>query len=104
MIKRDTYFETQPKSVWQVKLKAGQSEGRALAAYDESGDSISWDRTWFDDGILYVDFGVDEHTGKLVYEYRDETQSNVIEGNGGTISFTVNQFNGGVATDPVRFQ
>lgn len=103
MIKRGNYYETQSKSLWQVQLEAGQTEGRALAAYNNEGDSIPWDRTWFDDGILYVDFGVDDHVGKLVYEYSDNT-SNVIEGNGGSISFTVNQYNGGLASDPVRFQ
>lgn len=66
---RKEFVQADNLAVWKVQLESGQSEGRALAAFSNTGDSIDWERTWYKDGVLYVDFGVDEHSGKLLYEY-----------------------------------
>lgn len=103
MIKRGVHNQQTPVSLWQVPFPVEWSEGRVLSAFDENGDSLQWERTWFDDNILFVDFGVDDHIGKLHYEYSMEgNDAVVVDGNGNQVSITINQY-GGVATDPVSF-
>lgn len=104
MIKRGVHNQQTPVSLWQVPFPSDWHEGRVLSAFDENGDSLQWERAWFDDNILFVDFGVDDHIGKLHYEYTIEGESPVVidDGNGNQVHITINQY-GGVATDPVSF-
>ncbi len=95
MIKRATHEQTSKASVWRVKLEKGQSKGRALAAYNEFGDSLQWDDVKFKDGELHVIFGIDEHIGILDYEYEEEGPNDpvVVEGEGGVIQVYITQHN-----------
>ncbi len=104
MIRRGEFIQTENLALWSVTFKKGQSEGRALAAYDEQGNSLDWERSWYQEGKLYVDFGVDSHIGKLKYEYVTSESQDAINGTGGVINVNINQYNGGLADDPIVFQ
>ncbi len=103
MRKQSEFLQNENLALWEVKLGKGQTEGRAIAAFDRDGNSLDWERSWFKDGTLYVDFGVDEHTGKLLYDYEANQSQDTISGHGGVINVNINQFNGGLVEDPVTF-
>lgn len=103
MRKQAEFLQTENVAMWEVHLKEGQTEGRAIAAFDQDGNSLSWESSWFKDGVLYVDFGVDNHTGKLLYDFETKRDSNSIAGNGGVINVNISQYNGGLVEDPVSF-
>lgn len=96
MIKRDTLIQGSSATVWQVPIPDGSRKGRPLAAYDSDGNSLEWDSWQFDNGVLFVNFGIDPVTGELEYEYQNDEQTTVttVEGEGGVINVTINQHNG----------
>lgn len=97
MIKREIKQITSKSATWEVAIPKKAKRGRAIAAYDEFGNSLIWEgEAIFKDGKISITFGFDEHIGVLDYEYEIEGDSDpiVVEGkNGGTVSVVVNQYN-----------
>lgn len=96
MIKREIKEITSRSSIWEVKVPEGAVRGRAIAAYDELGNSLDWEgEPVFKDGVISVTFGFDEHIGVLDYEYEIKGSEDpiVVEGKGGNVSVVVNQYN-----------
>lgn len=75
MIKRDIFTQTTPATSWEVAFMEQDAHmGRALAAYDVNGNSLTWDSWEFKDGKLMVNFGIDPVAGTLSYEYQSSVQ------------------------------
>ncbi len=112
MRKQTEFIQTEDLTIWEVPFKQGQSEGRAIAAFDQDGNSLDWERAWFENGVLRVDFGIDKHTGKLIYDFtvegekeQDTSVGNDININGGTINGPIiNTYHGGQIGTPTKFQ
>lgn len=92
MIRRDTFVQATPQTVWQVTPPTGSKKGRPLAAYDADGNSIEWDSWQFEDGTLHVSFGIDQNAGELEFEYQDDEQPVTVSSDGGVVNITVNQY------------
>lgn len=102
MIKRGS-FMVKPEDaaiLWNVELPTGATKARPLAAYDSTGDSHEIDSWSLVDNHLLVNFGIDPIAGELEYEYQLEGNDPiVIDGNGNSVSITINQYGGGASTD-----
>ena len=105
MIKRHIHVQSTAAALWAVPMGSPTwKRARPLAAYMTNGDSIEIDSWEFENGVLKVNFGLDPVAGELDFEYQVAGDDPVvIEGNGGVVNITVNQHNGGVATQPATF-
>lgn len=100
MIKRNVFKQTVPETTWVVSpLESNATMGRALAAYDAAGNSISWDSWEFKEGKLHVNFGIDPVTGSLSYEYQLEDSPVIKESP--LVSINTNYGNIQVSNDPI---
>lgn len=104
MIKREVHTKTTPSSQWEVTIPENGSKARPLAAYTPAGNSLQWDEWQFENGVLIVNFGIDQHFGDLVYEYDDgvvevdtppATDGNIDDvsyaSDGNVVNITINQ-------------
>lgn len=97
IVKQQTHVVDTPSSIWVVDIPDGGTMARPLSAYDMNGNSIHIDSWEFKNGALNVAFGIDQHSGKLRYEWIEQGDGDAVtvSGNGGTINVTVHQYNTG---------
>lgn len=93
--KADGLFSQEtPAAIWTIPVPDGRMNVDVFGVYSADGrTSIEFDSVTFENGVLTIDFGLDAESGMARYEYDIETNSNTVEGDGGNITFTVNQYN-----------
>lgn len=93
MIKRETFVQKEPNSMWDVTVPEEGYKARPLAAYTPNGNSKEIDSWFFENGLLHVSFGIDVAAGELEYEYQVDGKDTVttLEHDGNQVSIVIHQ-------------
>lgn len=91
-----SFVQELPSSMWVFTVPEGHKFPSVIGAYSIDGmTEYNIDSTSTSNGVLTIQFGIDQYTGVLKYSYESDRGSTTIDsGEGGVVNVTVNQYCG----------